>query len=417
MLAIDAQKLSKRYYLGQPATGNDGSALRRVLDYPRRNLRRLRERMRNEHDDMRTFYALRDLSFGVERGEVLGVIGHNGAGKSTLLKILSRIAEPTGGYATIRGRVASLLEVGTGFHPELSGRENIYLNGTILGMQQREVTAKFGEIVAFSGVADHIDTPVKFYSSGMKVRLAFAVAAHLEPDILLIDEVLAVGDLAFQEKCLGKMDSVSRSGRTVLFVSHNMGAVEGLCSRGLLLGSGQKQYDGPVAEAIRRYRALGLTDEHRVLSAREDRHGEGGIRFTELRINGGAEVAVGKPLTLTLYFEAATAMPGVYIGIVWCRNFREPILRLDNEHQGVRLDARGGLNRLDIELPRLDLLPGQYFVDLEARTATTLHDRLINAAVLTVADQDLYGSGNVLNTREHGVAAPPRSSWQLESIS
>ena len=199
------------------------------------------------------FWALKDVSFSVEQGEVVGLIGGNGAGKSTLLKILTRITEPTSGRAAIRGRVGSLLEVGTGFHPELTGRENVYMNGTILGMKRREIEAKFDEIVEFSGVEKFLDTPVKRYSSGMYVRLAFAVAAHLEPEVLLIDEVLAVGDAAFQKKCLGKMGEIAKGGRTILFVSHSMGAVRELCSRCILLESGTVAMAGPVDEVVTRY--------------------------------------------------------------------------------------------------------------------------------------------------------------------
>jgi lipopolysaccharide transport system ATP-binding protein len=201
------------------------------------------------------FWALKGVSFEVKRGEVVGIIGRNGAGKSTLLKILSRITEPTEGRVTLRGRVASLLEVGTGFHPELTGRENIFLNGAILGMTKAEIRKKFDEIVAFAEVERFLDTPVKRYSSGMYVRLAFAVAAHLEPEILVVDEVLAVGDAEFQKKCLGKMKDVATGGRTVLFVSHNMGAVQTLCSQGLLLNRGRLEQAGPVRETIQKYLA------------------------------------------------------------------------------------------------------------------------------------------------------------------
>jgi len=200
-----------------------------------------------------SIWALKDVSFEIKRGEVVGIIGRNGAGKSTLLKILSRITEPTEGYAAIHGRVGSLLEVGTGFHPELTGRENIYLNGAILGMRKAEIERKFDQIVAFAEIAKFIDTPVKRYSSGMYVRLAFAVAAHLEPEILLVDEVLAVGDAAFQKKCLGKMGDVAKEGRTVLFVSHNMAAVSTLCTSAFLLDEGSKLFDGPTMETIRQY--------------------------------------------------------------------------------------------------------------------------------------------------------------------
>jgi len=200
-----------------------------------------------------TLWALKDVSFSVQKGEIVGIIGRNGAGKSTLLKILSRITEPTKGRAIMRGRVSSLLEVGTGFHPELTGRENIYLNGAILGMRKAEIDRKFDEIVDFSGVEKFIDTPVKRYSSGMYVRLAFAVAAHLEPEILLVDEVLAVGDFEFQKKCLGKMGDVAKEGRTVLFVSHNMGAINQLCNRAIVLENGQAKFTGSVNESIKEY--------------------------------------------------------------------------------------------------------------------------------------------------------------------
>ena len=206
------------------------------------------------------FWALRDVSFDVQEGEVLGIIGRNGAGKSTLLKVLSRITEPTEGRVTIRGRVASLLEVGTGFHPELTGRENVYLNGAVLGMSRAEIRRKFDEIVDFAGVDRFLDTPVKRYSSGMYVRLAFAVAAHLEPEILVVDEVLAVGDAEFQKKCLGKMESVARGGRTVLFVSHNMAAVQSICQSGAVLNSGAIEFVGPSSAAVEHYLATLSTD-------------------------------------------------------------------------------------------------------------------------------------------------------------
>lgn len=238
---IKVESVSKKYRLGikkKHAETLAGQVLN-MIKSPWANLRRLRELNKFQIEDESIYWALKNVSFDVKEGEVLGIIGKNGAGKSTLLKILSRITEPTTGKIEIRGRVASLLEVGTGFHPELSGRENIYMNGTILGMTRREIDSKLDEIIDFSGVEKFIDTPVKFYSSGMKVRLGFSVAAHLDPEILIIDEVLAVGDYEFQKKCLGKMEDVSKNqGRTVLFVSHNMGAVSSLTTNGLLLKNG-----------------------------------------------------------------------------------------------------------------------------------------------------------------------------------
>src|ERR1035441_10317383 len=236
-VAISVENLSKSYRIAHQANGARYKTLREdLMQMPKRILSRF-QRFSSPLSSSETFWALKDVSFDVKQGEVVGIIGRNGAGKSTLLKILSRITEPTSGQAKIYGRVGSLLEVGTGFHPELTGRENIFLNGAILGMSRAEIRARFDEIVAFADIERFLDTPVKRYSSGMYVRLAFAVAAHLNPEILLVDEVLAVGDAEFQKKCLGKMSEVARAGRTVLFVSHNMVAVEALCPRSLLLAS------------------------------------------------------------------------------------------------------------------------------------------------------------------------------------
>lgn len=258
---IEVSGLSKRYRLGLKEKVADTliGQVSQALRSPWENLKRLRELSKFNQDDDSVFWALRDVSFEVKEGEVLGIIGKNGAGKSTLLKILSQITEPTSGKIQIHGRVASLLEVGTGFHPELSGRDNIYMNGTILGMTRKEIDSKLDEIIDFSGVEKFIDTPVKFYSSGMKVRLGFSVAAHLEPEILIVDEVLAVGDFEFQKKCLGKMEDVSKNqGRTVLFVSHQMDAVNRLCSRVLVLKDGKISFDGDQSNAIKKY--LGKND-------------------------------------------------------------------------------------------------------------------------------------------------------------
>ncbi|MGD8458444.1 MAG: ABC transporter ATP-binding protein [Anaerolineales bacterium] len=269
-ITISVKNLSKRYRIGLEEEIQDtfAEAFFSTLRSPIKNLKQLRRLSHfrensNKPDDI--IWALKDIGFKVEKGEIIGIIGRNGAGKTTLLKILSKITFPTTGRVELRGRVASLLEVGTGFHGELSGRDNVYLNGTILGMTKKEIDRKFNEIVDFSGVEKFIDTPVKRYSSGMRVRLAFSVAAHLEPEILLIDEVLAVGDAAFQRKCLGKMGEVAASGRTVLFVSHNMDAVEKLCPRVMLINEGQLIYDGnEVRRIIDQYLSIGLTDRYAV---------------------------------------------------------------------------------------------------------------------------------------------------------
>jgi len=258
-IVISAENVSKQYWVGHQSAGSHRyTALRDVIarnarEFARKTVDMMRGRQVIIGDEVEEFWALRNVSFEVKRGEVLGIIGRNGAGKSTLLKILSRITEPTEGRIVLRGRVASLLEVGTGFHPELTGRENIFLNGAILGMTQREIRRKFDEIVEFAEVERFLDTPVKRYSSGMYVRLAFAVAAHLEPEVLIVDEVLAVGDAEFQKKCLGKMSEVAGGGRTVLFVSHNMGAVKSLCSRAIVMAKGRVAASAPVAQAIETY--------------------------------------------------------------------------------------------------------------------------------------------------------------------
>jgi lipopolysaccharide transport system ATP-binding protein len=253
--AIEVTNLGKQYKLGlqQPRYKALRDSLTELARKPFSAARRVIRRERGGNAEAQLFWALRDVSFQVARGEVVGVIGRNGAGKSTLLKILSRITEPTTGHGRIHGRVGSLLEVGSGFHPELTGRENVYMNGAILGMRRAEIERKFDEIVSFAEVEKFVDTPVKRYSSGMYMRLAFAVAAHLEPEILIIDEVLAVGDAAFQKKCLGKMGSVAKEGRTVLFVSHNMTALRALCSRAIWLNGGEMQDDGPADTVVTRY--------------------------------------------------------------------------------------------------------------------------------------------------------------------
>jgi lipopolysaccharide transport system ATP-binding protein len=259
-IVIRAEGLGKKYVIGHEAERERYVALRDVIARGARNAWRMAADMAKGRvvvpgDAVEEFWALKGVSFEVKRGEVLGIIGRNGAGKSTLLKILSRITEPSEGRVTIKGRVASLLEVGTGFHPELTGRENIYLNGAVLGMTRAEIKRKFDEIVAFAEVEKFLDTPVKRYSSGMYVRLAFAVAAHLEPEILVVDEVLSVGDAEFQKKCLGKMQDVAGHGRTVLFVSHNMGAVSSLCRTCILLKNGSTEEIGPTTEVLACYAA------------------------------------------------------------------------------------------------------------------------------------------------------------------
>jgi lipopolysaccharide transport system ATP-binding protein len=313
--AVSSEGLSKRYRIG--ALHGAYGTLRDSLATAAR--RALHHEHRPHYEEI---WALRDVSFDVQQGEVLGVIGRNGAGKSTLLKILTRITTPTAGSATIRGRVGSLLEVGTGFHPELTGRENVFLNGSLLGMKRREIIRKFPEIVEFAGVDKFIDTPVKRYSSGMSVRLAFAVAAYLEPEILLVDEVLAVGDAEFQRRSLGRMEHLSQSGRTVLFVSHNMQAVAQLCDRALLLDGGRIVNDGPSAEIVAEYLQAGHgSSSSRAWGALDDAPGDELVRLRSARVLQEGAVAgsvdvrkpVGIEIVFTVLHEGEPVFPKIKI--------------------------------------------------------------------------------------------------------
>ncbi len=317
-IAIKVEGIGKRYKLGHKKSGD----LRESFSNLWNKIKTTDNKLSQSSADSE-FWALKDISFTVNQGEAVGIIGRNGAGKSTLLKVLSRITVPTQGRFEINGRVSSLLEVGTGFHPELTGRENIYLNGTILGMRRAEIKAKFDEIVAFSGVEEFIDTPVKHYSSGMKVRLAFSVAAHLEPEILIIDEVLAVGDADFQKKCLTKMEDVTGEGRTVLFVSHNMGAVEKLCGTGILLENGKCTTRGEIQSVIAKY-IFGDKNPSEVNLdnfAREGQNHEGlRIKFLKL-LTPPDQIVEGGKLELEIEFVAEKALEDVVLGFTLSDNY------------------------------------------------------------------------------------------------
>jgi len=349
-----------------------------------------------------TIWALKDISFEVQRGEVIGVIGGNGAGKSTLLKILSRITEPTTGFAEIHGQVASLLEVGTGFHPELTGRENIYLNGAILGMKRAEIERKFDEIVAFSEVERFIDTTVKHYSSGMYLRLAFAVAAHLEPEILIVDEVLAVGDAAFQKKCLGKMGDVAKEGRTVLFVSHNMAAISSLCTCAMLLDSGRLKVSGTPQSVIEEYLAKTRNDAGVPLSERKDRTGDGRVRFTNVSVLNNRDEVVesvvsGQDISISLDYEihSSEKLDNAIVQIKFAGVLGQPLFACLSRTSSRESLALVPGARLYCNIPRLPLAPGIYTFTIWCKVAGRLEDLVSAAGTLSVADGDYFGTGNL----------------------
>ncbi len=366
---------------------------------------------RNGKEDLPDeIWALRDVSFDVEPGEVVGIIGRNGAGKSTLLKILSRITEPSEGEVELFGRVSSLLEVGTGFHPELTGRDNVYLNGSILGLKRAEIQAKFDEIVAFAGVEKFLDTPVKRYSSGMQMRLAFAVAAHLEPEILIVDEVLAVGDAEFQRKCIGKMGEVAKSGRTILFVSHNMAAVENLCSRGIVLESGTVVRDADVDTAIHRYMASGhaLVSDISFSVAKADEVAET-FGLTRLQIADGSgrpatSFPVGGAVTFTLTYRLPQDQRDIRCFIDIHSERGEKIAVLGNYMQDGRTFDASGECAFVCSIPSLPLVPGSYFVSVGCRSAS-FRQRLELLCRFEILAADIFGTGRL-----------PEAGWGLLAL-
>jgi lipopolysaccharide transport system ATP-binding protein len=367
------------------------------------------------HRRRASFWALSDVSLDVAPGEVVGIIGRNGAGKSTLLKILSRITEPTAGEVRLRGRVGSLLEVGTGFHPELTGRENIYLNGAILGMKRSEIAGHFDSIVEFSGVAPFLDMPVKRYSSGMSVRLAFAVAAHLEPEIFVVDEVLAVGDAEFQRRCIGKMDEVAREdARTVLFVSHNMAAIEALCPRSIVLEKGRIEFDGPTDEAIAHYIGLsagpieGRPGEADLMSApgREKNREKTHLRRVRL-LNPLAEPVgtfrMGQPLTIAIEVEGLDELSGAIVGVDLSNEFGKSMATFHTRMKPARESrVRTRREQYTFDVGPLPLMPGRYWVNVGVWDTVAGHgaDRVERAAAFDVVSADVYGSGYEVKTQE-----------------
>ena len=402
-IAISVENLGKSFEIAHDRGGLPGYRTLRddLIGLPRRLFARLAKNGRSASE---TFWALKDVSFDVKRGEAVGIIGRNGAGKSTLLKILSRITEPTCGAADIYGRIGALLDVGTGFHPELTGRENIFLNGAILGMTRAEIRKKFDEIVAFAEIENFLDTPVKRYSSGMYVRLAFAVAAHLDPEILIIDEVLAVGDAGFQRKCLGKMEEVAKAGRTILLVSHQMALVANLCSRCILLSKGQVARSGPPDDVIPAYflstQALASTS----LTQRRDRKGSGDIRFVAVRAVGGENGTgsywvCGEPGKLCVEFEnkAKRDLRNVKFSVGVDDSSGQRILLLDSGLTGgfpQALSAEAG--RFEILLDEVPLMPGSYVFTLYAALGGEIADWIQSAGNITVEPGDFFKTGRLV---------------------
>jgi|TARA_B100000315_G_scaffold197778_1_gene189154 lipopolysaccharide transport system ATP-binding protein len=437
-IAIEVSNLSKRYRIGLKEELHDTfiGSMTSWLKSPLSNYRRVNSLASfsgdGESDDL--IWALKDISFNVKCGEVLGIIGKNGAGKSTLLKILSRIIEPTSGGVLVNGRVASLLEVGTGFHPELTGRDNVFLNGAILGMTKREMDQKFDEIVDYSGIERFIDTPVKRYSSGMRVRLAFAVAAHLDPEILLIDEVLAVGDLEFRKKCLGKMQDITGEGRTILFVSHNMSAVGGLCNRTILLQRGEIDEIGQTREVIEKY-IWGDQKETRgekiwtepsktnwpkgVIPGKELAH----LRAVRVLSDSGeirTKFTVRTPIYLEAEFEILQDAKYMDIGFnVFNDRGENLFIMLDNSRDGENRRGRPGLFRLKTKIPGDLLNDGHYYVWVFlTEDDRIIHIRERDVVFFTVEDtMDPDGSrGLYIRRKWQSTAVRPKFEWKSSPI-
>ena len=408
-IILKVENLSKQYRLGLVGTGTIGHDLNRWWSKVRGKedpyLKIGESNDRSTKGTSEYVWALKDNNFEVERGEVLGIIGKNGAGKSTLLKILSKVTGPTTGEIRTKGRIASLLEVGTGFHPEMTGRENVFLNGAILGMTKKEIQSKLDEIIDFSGCERYIDTPVKRYSSGMTVRLAFAVAAHLDPDILVIDEVLAVGDAEFQKKAIGKMQDISNSdGRTVLFVSHNMGSVQSLCTRGILLENGKVSYAGNIDNTISKY-LVGDKKSVSDLAIVTDRKGKGNILLTAIKIqNEKNQVNVfklGEKITFHLNFEMKNNFGSnrlkVLIGIY--NEKEEGILRFDSSANSIiEFDKELSKGSISCQVEdHLTIMPGKYSVNLALFNNEVMEDYIAGKVLFDVVNDNYLGGSKTLD--------------------
>jgi lipopolysaccharide transport system ATP-binding protein len=408
---IEVKHLSKQYNIGVDRT------YKTFCDSFTSSVRHPLKTLKDRHKLNNTFWALKDVNFEIKQGDAVGIIGRNGAGKSTLLKILSRITSPTEGEITMRGRVGSLLEVGTGFHPELTGRENIYFNGAILGMKKREIDHKFEEIVKFSGIEKFLDTPVKRYSSGMQVRLAFSVAANLDPEILIVDEVLAVGDAEFQKKCMGKMNEVTEGGRTVLFVSHNMGTIQNLCDYGIVLESGKILFQGEIQEAISDY-FQGITLKKQTeLIDRKDRVGDQLIKFSKILFfdSNGNEIETiisGEDLYIKIYYTSKREINNALIDI--SISVKTPlgypltdINSVDSGNQNMHIYRKGCFV---CKWPKLSFRTGNYDCNLFCSINNDIADWIQSAFTLHVIDGDYFGTGRLVNRAQGDILVS--YSWE-----
>src|ERR1700722_3268707 len=406
---IEAVHLSKKFKLGAARSPED--TLREALVHSLRASWQVLRRGWSDGDSSsgpEWMWALRDVNFSVEPGDVVGIIGVNGAGKSTLLKILSRITDPTDGYVRLRGRVASLLEVGTGFHPDLTGRENIFLNGVMLGMTKAEVQSKFDEIVAFSELEKFLDTPVKHYSSGMYVRLGFAVAAHLDPEILIVDEVLAVGDMAFQKKCLGKMGEFGNNGRTILFVSHNIAAVLNLCQKGIVLQQGKISFQGDAKSAVNHYvSAVSGKEKKNVLHVADLWNARGrppqyhpSLYKLELYDGDGkpfeGEVAIGSSIRVHVQFRLREPSANFDARVNFVDLYGQVVFAARSSYErNQNWGERSGQQEIICEIPSLPLTPGEYRVEAALVIDDKCVDYVEDACRLTIAGSDFYGTGKI----------------------
>lgn len=423
-IAIRVNDLGKLYHIGGPQARYK-TIRESITDGVKAPFRRagrvLRGQAHGASDLDQTIWALKDVSFEVKHGEVVGIIGRNGAGKSTLLKVIARITEPTEGEVMLRGRVGSLLEVGTGFHPELTGRENLFLNGAILGMRRLEIDQKFDEIIEFAELENFLDTPVKHYSSGMYVRLAFSVAAHLEPNILVVDEVLAVGDIAFQKKCLGKMGDVAKSGRTVLFVSHDMAAVTSLCNRAIILENGRAIADDSVESSVQNYLSRVMSGHGQDLRAEISRWGSGAVRFTGVgfTIPGvretGDSLVSGLPAEIHLAYKTSDgiSLRNADFTITVVNQFGHKVFSCATFLTGQKLQFQRSEGRLACSIPALPLTSGQYTVNLHCEISGQAADHVDSAATFYVERRDVLGSGKLPKTRKHGSVIVDHE-WSVE---